>query len=215
MTPPPPPVPREKRKKGFFLYEVRGNTNSTGVANYNGRLRNGEKKNNKKNTHAFSMWFAFWFQVVFMQHVFFLPFLFLWFSLISSRIKGFRWVSLISFSSSKHCLPPRTTAAQVLLYCQICREGRISYSRTNLTSKRGRSTEGADKRRGPFWPTVTCSVLYACFHYTCKSQPPGWYCPDSTERDYTNWNNICVLTLNFIVFMWVASSTHLSTQEFH
>lgn len=75
----------------------------------------------------------------------FLPFSFLWFSLISYRIKGLRWVSLISFSCSKHCLPPRTTVAQVLHQCQILREGRISYSSTNFTSKRGRSTGAAEK----------------------------------------------------------------------
>lgn len=102
---------------------------------------------------------------------FFLPFLFLWFSLISSRIKGFRWVSLISFSSSKHCLPPRTTAAQVLHLCQNCREGWISYSRTNLTSKRGRSTEGADKRLGPFWPTIYCMCV-STVHTVQK--PAAW-----------------------------------------
>lgn len=128
----------------------------------------------------------------------FLPFPFLWFLLISSRIKGFRWVSLISFSSSKHCLPPRTTAAQVLQQCQICREGRISYSRTNLRLKKGAIHRG---RRYKTWPILTHSYQQ-CIVF------PYYIQKYITEQD-------CVLTKYVIVFNWVESSTHLSTPEIH
>lgn len=73
------------------------------------------------------------------------PFPFLWFSLISFRIKGYRLVSLISFSCSEHCLPPTTAAAQVLHECQNPGEGGISYSGSNFTSKRGQSKKSAEE----------------------------------------------------------------------
>lgn len=113
VTPPPLPEPRDKRNKGLFM-RLEGRRSPLMLLITMGDW---EMKTKKKN-HAFSMRLVFWFRVVFTQHVVFLPFALLWFSLISYTIKGLRRVSLISVSRSKHCLPPRTTAALLLHFCQ-------------------------------------------------------------------------------------------------